>query len=182
MFSKLSAWILRIWGWKLTGQYPYHLPKVIIAVGPHTSNWDFPVGVLVNSAMKIRANYLGKHTLFRWPFGWLFRYWGGIPVDRSGRHNFVAQTIEAFNQRERVHLALSPEGTRKKVERFRTGFYHIAKGTGAAICLCKFDWGKMEVFFDPQLFYPTHDEAADMAYLWNYFKGVQGHNPENGIL
>lgn len=181
MFSKISAWVLKTWGWKITGHYPFEIPKVVIAVAPHTSNWDFPVGVLTNSAMRCRANYVGKHTLFRWPFGYLFRYWGGIPVDRSTRHNFVAQVVEQFQKLERLHLVLAPEGTRKKVEKFKTGFYHIANGANVPICLCSFHWDIKEVFFDPELFWPSDDEQADLAKIWDHFKKVKGHTPENGV-
>ncbi len=181
MLSWISKLILRLWGWKITGQYPRDLAKVVIAVAPHTSNWDFPVGVLVNSAGKYRANYVGKHTIFRWPFGYLFRWLGGIPVDRSKRHNFVSATAEAFQREPRFHLVMAPEGTRKKVDKFKTGFYHIARLAQVPICLCTFHWGTKEVHFDPQLFYPTDNEEADMAYIWNYFKGIPGANPEQGI-
>lgn len=182
MFSAFSALIMRLFGWKITGQYPRHLAKVVVAVAPHTSTWDFPLGVLTNSAGKLRANYVGKHTLFRPPFGFLFRWWGGIPVDRTQNHNFVTATVEAFRQNERLHLVLAPEGTRKKVDKFKTGFYHIARLAGVPICLCKFDFERREVFFDPQLFYPTGDEERDLAYIWDYFKGVKGGNPEQGIV
>lgn len=181
MFSILSAWILKLWGWKITGHYPVEQPKVVIAVAPHTSNWDFPVGVLVKSAGKYKANYVGKHTIFRWPFGYLFRWLGGIPVDRSQSHNFVAATVDAFNREPHLHLVMAPEGTRKKVQKFKTGFYHIARLAGVPICLCIFDWGKKEVHFDPQLFYPTDNEEADIAYIWNYFKDIPGANPDQGI-
>lgn len=182
MFSWISKGILWLWGWKITGQYPHDIDKVIVAVAPHTSNWDFPLGVLVNSAGKCRANYVGKHTLFRWPFGYLFRWWGGIPVDRSKNHNFVSATVEAFQREKRLHLVIAPEGTRSKVERFKTGFYHIARLAQVPICLCTFNAVKKEVFFDPVFFYTTDDEAADLAYIWNYFKGVKGFNPEKGVL
>ncbi len=182
MFSWISRFLLWLWGWKITGEYPRTLDKVVVAVAPHTSNWDFPLGVLTNSAGKLKANYLGKHSLFRWPFGYLFRWWGGIPVDRTKHHNFVAATVDAFQREKRLHLVIAPEGTRTKVDRFKTGFYHIARLAGAPICLCTFYWDKREVFFDPVLFYPTDDEAADMAYIWNYFKGVKGANPEKGVL
>jgi 1-acyl-sn-glycerol-3-phosphate acyltransferase len=137
--------------------------------------------VLTNSAGKLRANYVAKHSLFRWPLGYLFRWWGGIPVDRRKNHNFVAATAEAFHREKRMHLVIAPEGTRTKVERFKTGFYHIARTAGVPICLCKFDWSKREVFFDPELFWPTGDESADMAWLWEYFKGVPGANPAQGV-
>jgi 1-acyl-sn-glycerol-3-phosphate acyltransferase len=181
MFSRLSAFILWLWGWKITGQYPFHIDKVVVAVAPHTSNWDFPLGVLTNSAGRLKANYVGKHTLFRWPFGVIFRWWGGIPVDRSKKGNFVQATVDAFAREKRMHLVISPEGTRSKVQRFKTGFYHIARGANVPICLCTFNWTTREVFFDPQLFHLTGDEEADIAHIWNYFSGVQGKNPELGI-
>lgn len=181
MFSALSKLIMWLWGWKITGQYPHDLPKVIVAVAPHTSWWDFPLGVLTNSAGKCHANYLGKHTLFQPPFGFIFRWLGGIPVERSKNHNMVADTVAAFKANPRIHLVIAPEGTRKKVTKFKTGFYHIARLTGSPICLCKFDWATREVFFDPILFHPTDNEEADIQYIWNYFKGIKGANPELGI-
>ncbi len=182
MLSWLSRFILKLWGWKVTGHYPYELAKVVVSVAPHTSNWDFPVGVLVNSAGRCRANYVGKDSIFRWPFGYLFRWLGGIPVDRSKSSNFVTAAVEAFQRELRLHLVLAPEGTRKKVEKFKTGFYHIARLAGVPICLCTFNWQKKEVFFDPRLFHPTDNEETDIAHIWNYFKGIPGKNPEQGIV
>lgn len=182
MFSGLSKLILKLWGWKVTGQYPHALPKVVITAAPHTSNWDFPLGVLVNSACRCRANYVGKHTIFRWPFGVFFRWLGGIPVDRSKNNNFVTATVEAFEREPRLHLVMAPEGTRKKVDKFKTGFYHIARLAKVPICLCTFNWATKEVHFDPQLFHPTENEEADITYIWNYYKGIPGANPDQGIL
>ena len=181
MFSLLSRFIFWVAGWKITGHYPRGLSHVVIAVGPHTSTWDFLIGVLTNSAGRLNANYMGKHTLFEPPFGFIFRWLGGIPVDRSKNHNLVAATVEAFKREPRIHVVIAPEGTRKKVDKLKTGFYHIARLAGAPICLCKFDYSKKEVFFDSELFYPTDNEATDMAFIWNYFKGVPGGVPENGI-
>ena len=181
MFSRISAFILWICGWKITGHYPSELAKVVVAVAPHTSTWDFPLGVLVNSAGRLQANYLGKHTLFQGPFGFLFKWWGGIPVERTKSQNFVASTVDVYKREPRLHLVIAPEGTRKKVEKLKTGFYHIARLAGVPICLCKFDFEHKEVFFDPQLFWPTNDETADLAYIWNYFKNVKGANPELGL-
>jgi 1-acyl-sn-glycerol-3-phosphate acyltransferase len=177
-FSRFILWII---GWKITGHYPQQLSKVVVAVAPHTSTWDFPLGVLVNSAAPCNANYVGKHTLFQGPFGFFFRWLGGIPVNRSANHNFVSAIVEAFEREERFHLVIAPEGTRKKVDKFKTGFYHIARLAKVPICLCKFDFAAKEVFFDPELFYPTDNETADLAYIWNYFKGVQGKNPAWGV-
>lgn len=183
MLSAIARWILKIWGWKITGKYPYEVPKVIVAVAPHTSNWDFPVGLLTKLAMKVPAGYAGKHTLFRWPFGAFHRYFGGIPVDRTKRGgNFVAALVDKINELDYFHLVIAPEGQRKKVEKFKTGFYYIALQAHMAICLCTFYWDKKEVHFDPQLFYPTGDEKADLAYIWNYYKGIPGYHPEQSIF
>jgi 1-acyl-sn-glycerol-3-phosphate acyltransferase len=181
MFRMLSRFILKLWGWKVTGQYRHDLPKFVMAVAPHTSNWDFPVGALVKSAYGLQANYVGKHTLFRPPFGWFFRWLGGIPVDRSQKTNFVASTAEAFQREPHMHLVMSPEGTRKKVDKFKTGFYYIARLAKVPIMLCTFNWATKEVFFDPQPFYPTDNEQQDLEYIWNYFKDIPGRNPEQGV-
>lgn len=181
MLAEISALILRWWGWRVEGLYPRHVPKFVMIVAPHTSNWDFVVGLLVKWAYRIKANYVGKHTLFRWPFGVFFRRLGGIPVDRTRRNNFVSAMVALFEQREHLHLVLSPEGTRKKVERFKTGFYHIARLAKVPIALCQFDWANKRIYFDPQLFWPTGDEQKDLDTLWNYFKGIAGKVPSQGI-
>lgn len=181
MFKRISAFLLKIWGWKLTGVYPKDIPKLIICVAPHTANLDFPVGLLVRSAWQIKANFVAKHTLFRWPLGYIFRALGGIPVNRSRSANFVESIVEAFRREEHMHLVIAPEGTRKKVERFKTGFYHIARLANIPIVLCSFDWVKKTIHFNPELFYPSGDEKADMAQLWNYYKNFQGYYPLQGV-
>ena len=183
MFSQLSSWLLfNVWGWKATGRYPYEVNKLVLIVAPHTSNWDFPVGVLVRSALKIDAYFVGKHTLFIGPLGPIMRWLRGIPVDRRHKGNFVHATAELFTKHEHLHIVMAPEGTRSKVEKFRTGFYYIAKEAKVPIVLCTFNWEKKEIHYDPELFYPGDDEVADMAFLWNYYKGIKGHRPEKGIL
>ena len=182
MLSSLGAWVFRLWGWKITGDSPFHEPKLIIAAGPHTSNWDFPVGVLTKSTLGRDIKWAGKSTLFRWPFGGLFRWLGGIPVERSRRTNFVEALVLEFARRDQLWLTIAPEGTRKKVDKLKTGFYHIARLANVPIVFCVFDWTKREVFFDKNLFRPTGDEAKDLEFVWNYFKGIPGHTPENGVL
>lgn len=182
MWSKLSGWILfRLLGWQVKGRYPYEVQKLVLIVAPHTSNWDFPIGILVRSALRIDAHFVGKHTLFWGPFGPLMKWLRGIPVDRRGRHNFVDATAAIFNNKTYLHLVMAPEGTRSKVTRFKTGFYYIARQAGVPILLCTFDWAQKVIHFDPELFWPGEDEQSDMAKLWNYYKGVQGYNPQNGV-
>lgn len=181
MFNKLASWLFRAWGWKIAGRYPYEIPKLVLAVAPHTSNWDFPVGILVREAGDIDTKFVAKHTIFWGPFGWILRRIGGVPVDRRQKSNFVEQVVAEFNQRERLHLTIAPEGTRSKVDRFKSGFYHIARLAGVPILLTKFDWERREVHFG-EVFQLTGDEGRDLEYIWNYFKGVKGRNPEKGIL
>ncbi len=181
MTARLANLVLRIFGWQITGAYPYELPRLIMAAAPHTSNWDFPVGILVRAARRIKANFVGKHTLFVWPLGPIMRWLGGIPVDRSSKGNFVAQTVAAIKNAPHAHIVIAPEGTRKKTEKFKTGFYYIAKEAGIPIIPVTFDWGNKVVHFGAP-FYPGPDAEADLAWLWNYFKGVRGHTPENGIF
>lgn len=176
--SRISAFILKLLGWKVVGGVPKDLKKLIIAVVPHTSNWDFPLGLLVRSAMNRDVKFIGKHTLFRPPYGFLFRWLGGYPVNRQASKNYVESVVEILNSKEEFALCLAPEGTRKRVDRLRTGFYHMAKQANIPIVLTRFDYGNKAVTFS-EPFYTTEDQDADFDYINNYFSGVRGKNPEN---
>jgi 1-acyl-sn-glycerol-3-phosphate acyltransferase len=106
---------------------------------------------------------------------------GGYPVDRSKRLKFVDQIIELFNTHNEFSVAIAPEGTRRKVEKFKTGFYYIARGAGVPIILVKFDYANRVVHFNPEPFYPGDNAEEDLEYIWNYYKGVKGKNAEDGI-
>lgn len=181
MISKISALLLRLWGWKIKGTYPNHLPKVMVIVLPHTSNWDFPLGILVRSAIRADIMFIAKDSLFKPPFGWLFRWLGGYPVDRRRSTNFVQTMTEIYNKEKKFHTVIAPEGTRKKVDKLKTGFYFIALGGKAAIVMCRFDWGNRVVEFR-EPFFPTGDKEADFKVIEDYFRGVKGRNPESGYL
>ena len=181
MLSNISAIILRLWGWKIKGRYPNELPKVMLIVIPHTSNWDFPLGILVRSAIRGNILFIAKSSLFKPPFGWIFRGLGGYPVDRDRSTNFVRTMVGIYKREPYFHTVIAPEGTRKKVEHLKTGFYFIAKGGGAAIVMCRFDWGKREVVFS-EPFYPTENGDADFKRIDDYFRGVKGRLPELGYL
>ena len=148
---------------------------------PHTSWWDFPLGLLVRSANRLKIKYLGKHTLFEPPFGFLFRWTGGIPIDRTSRHHVVDSLIEAFNKHDEMAIVIAPEGTRKKVDKLKSGFYFIAKGVGIPVVMVTFDFGNKIVSFS-QPIEMTEDKEADIKKVWEHYKGVQGKVPENGIL
>ncbi|HCL05872.1 MAG TPA: acyltransferase [Chitinophagaceae bacterium] len=176
-------WKLYLWmtGWKVQTNFPYHIPKCVVIVAPHTSAWDFVIGLAVRSVLRLQhVKYLGKSELFEGRFGFFFRRLGGYPVDRSNKHNMVDQVVDLFNQHDRFVLALSPEGTRKKVDRLKTGFYHIAKKAGVPIIMTAFDFKRKEVYFDKP-FYTTDDEAADFRKIISFYAPVQGKKPDQGL-
>jgi len=176
----LCSHILKMLGWKISGQYPYHEKKLIIAAAPHTSNWDFPLGVLVRCHLKIKAKYVGKDSLFKPPLGWIIKRLGGIPVDRSKSNNFVDGVVSIFERREALTVAFAPEGTRKKVSKFKTGYYYVAKRAKIPIQPMVLDYASKEISFLP-LFWPTTDEESDLQFLENLFIGIRGCNPEKSF-
>lgn len=180
VFTKtLAVVLLRLTGWRFEGQLP-NLRKFVIIVAPHTSNWDFPVGVMAMFALGIRGTFLGKDTLFKPPFGFIFRWLGGVPVDRASKNNVVDQTIEYFEKRDQMILALSPEGTRKRIEKWRTGFYWVAVGAKVPIVPVAFDFPrKRYVIYEPQMM--TGDPERDIPHLRSFFKATQAYRPDQYV-
>lgn len=175
-------WYLRQKGWTTEGSFPYQIPKMIVVVAPHTHWMDFIIGVAVRSSLKFTyVKFLGKQELFRPPFGFLFRWLGGTPVDRSGSNNLVEAVVAKFNASERLVIALSPEGTRKKVDKLRTGFYHIARQAQVPILMAALDFGHHKVIFS-EPFYTTNNEEEDMATILRFFSPIEGKIPAQGLL
>lgn len=173
--------LFKLTGWKIRGQFPPHLTRYIAAVAPHTSNWDFVVGLAARSILRMqRSRFLGKSQLFKAPYGWFFRSLGGLPVDRTKKADMVDQVVQFFNQYDPFILAIAPEGTRKKVDRLKTGFYYISKKAGVPIIPCGFDFEKREVVIG-QPMYPTDDMEKDMASLLSFYRKIKGKNPHFGI-
>ncbi len=177
MFRLLGKVVLKIWGFRVTGVIPRHLNKKIFAVVPHTSNWDFILGIATRLAHKFEVQYVAKSSLFKWPYGWFFKALGGIPVNRKKSTNFVDSVVEEIGRREKVSIAIAPEGTRKKVKKLKSGFYYIAKLSGIPIVLVKFDYQNKEVHFG-EPFYPSDNEKEDLDYIYKYFEGVLGKIPK----
>ncbi len=171
--SKIALWL---WGFKIVGDAGNKIPKKVFAVAPHTSAWDFPLGLLVRSAAGMKVSFVGKDSLFKPPFGFIFRWLGGYPVDRSKSTNFVQAAVRIFREKDRFALVLAPEGTRKKVTRLKTGFYYIAQQAEVPIILIQFDFARRQVVFSDPL-YPT-DMDMDMAKINRFFAGVRGFKPE----
>ena len=173
--------ILKIIGWKAHGDFPYHLKKYIIIVAPHTSGWDFIIGVLFRKALGLeKARYLGKKELFDPPFGFLFRWLGGYPVDRSQNKNMVEEVVKIFNAHEEFGIALSPEGTRKRVDKLRTGFYNIAKKAGVPIAMVGLDFENKRIVIS-QPFYVSDNQEADFEHILKFFRPIKGKYPKNGL-
>ncbi len=179
MISRLCHWLIKIWGFRFTGNLHNHPKRVMFVIMPHTSNWDFLLGVLTKNALNLNLKYIAKDTLFKWPYGFIFRWLGGIPVDRSKSNNFVDSVVSSISKYEDLSLAMSPEGTRKKVGKLKSGFYYIALGAKMPLLFVKFDFGNKEVHFS-EAFYPTGNYEADLKIMEDHFKDVAGKNPDLG--
>ena len=177
---KLSKFILKLFGWKTTITLP-NPPKSIICVAPHTSNWDFILGYLFYWAVDRKASFLIKKSWFVFPFGILFRKIGGVPVNRSRASSVTQQMTDEFLARETFHLAITPEGTRSLVKKWKMGFYHIACKANVPIQLAKIDYKKKELSIT-EIFYPTGNEAADLEVIQNYYKDANARFPEKFYL
>ncbi|GAB3297933.1 lysophospholipid acyltransferase family protein [Pseudidiomarina andamanensis] len=151
--NAFSRWVGRVGlrllgGWRVVGDLP-HVKKAIIPVAPHTSNWDFFIGVFAMLALGLNLSYLGKHTIFRFPVNGLLRWLGGIPVDRRAASGVVEQMTAQFQQRDELILALSPEGTRKKVQEWKKGFLHIAQAAQVPVVPIALDFSRKVVEITP---------------------------------
>ncbi|HUQ47708.1 MAG TPA: lysophospholipid acyltransferase family protein [Gemmatimonadaceae bacterium] len=179
--NAISRWIgravLQAGGFKFKGEVPDE-PKFVIIVVPHTSNWDFIVGVGALFALGFRISFLGKHTLFKWPLGTFMRWLGGIPVERSVSRDRVGENISAFRSADKMILAVAPEGTRKLVKDWKTGFYHVAEGARVPIVPVAFDYGSKTIeLFLP--FWTTGEKENDIRRLKDLYREVIPKNPEN---
>ncbi len=166
--------------WSLAGDFPSHVKKCVIIVVPHTSWWDFLLGILVRNVWKEEINYIGKKSLFDSPLGWFFKWTGGTPIDRNKSNDTVSAIAKVFEEKDKFRLALSPEGTRKKVTRWKTGFYFIAKAAEVPIVMVAFDYRNKQVkVSEPHT--PTSDQEVDFKTYEAFFKGIKGKIAENSF-
>lgn len=177
--NPFSAWlgrtILKVYGWTITGQLPEQ-PKLLVIVAPHTSNWDFVFGIAAVFALRIDANWVGKHSLFKWGLGPLMKWFGGVPVDRRKAHGVVAQLVTEFKQREHLFLGITPEGTRSRVERWKTGFYHIAQQAQVPLVPAFVDYRLKQIVICPP-FVITGNQPDDFLALQEVFSAATPKNP-----
>jgi len=174
-----SIFILRISGWRTQGQVP-PVPKFVLVGAPHTSNWDLPYTLFIIFILRAKIYWMGKDAIFRKPFKGVFKWLGGIPIDRSKSKNIVAQSIKQFNQNEKLILTIAPAGTRKRVKQWKTGFYYIAHGAKVPIVLGFLDYRRKVGGIGPVI-YPTGDIEADMKIIRDFYNNVTGKYPEKSI-
>jgi 1-acyl-sn-glycerol-3-phosphate acyltransferase len=180
IFTRFFKWAIVAWfkrqGWAVEGTAPMPRKFVVIAA-PHTSNWDFVYFIGAADALNLDLSFMGKKSLFRWPFERVMREMGGIPVDRSSSHNYVDQIAEEYARRDELMLTIAPEGTRNAVPQWRTGFYHIAMKANVPIVCGMMDYRRKIVGLGPAIM-PTGDFAKDMEPVAQFYAGCTAKFPE----
>lgn len=176
MLRIVSRILLAVTGWKTT-QGPPPEDKYVVVAAPHTSNWDLVYMVAVGAVFGIRFSFIAKHSLFWPPLGWLLRALGAIPIDRRRPQNMVEQMAEAFENADRLILAVPPEGTRGRAEYWKSGFYRIAEAAGVPIVLSVLDYGRHEAGFGPVI-RPKGDIRADMDRVRAFYADKTGRYPD----
>ncbi len=184
LLSRFARWaivgIYKRAGWTAIGSVPEPRRFVLVAA-PHTSNWDFLYFMGLTEELGIMPYFMAKKPLFRWPWKDFLLDMGGVPVDRKSSHNYVEQMIEEFGRRKEFILTVAPEGTRRTVEYWKTGFYHIAMGAGVPLVLGVVDYRKKSGGIGPTI-WPTGDYRADMKKLFDFYRDVIPKNPRPGGL
>lgn len=169
--------LYKLAGWRTIGAVPEGKKFMVIAA-PHTSNWDFPIGFACALDLRLSLTYIGKDALFKGPFGWVMKYLGGYPLDRSSKQDLVAQISTAYQNADELMIVIAPEGTRSYAERWKTGFYHIADKAQVPILMGVLDWGKKECGIAGSLS-TTGDYEADMKKIAAVYDQTEGKIPEN---
>jgi 1-acyl-sn-glycerol-3-phosphate acyltransferase len=172
------VWLFKRQGWRVTGTAPDPRKFVIIAA-PHTSNWDFVFFLGAADGLGLNLSFMGKSSLFRWPFEGMMREMGGIPVERGSRQNYVEQMAAEFSARDEFMLTIAPEGTRGAVRTWKTGFYRIALAAKVPMCCATMDYAKKVVDLGPAV-WPTGDYEKDMLAIREHYLGCTPKYPEKG--
>ena len=165
--------------WSVVGDFP-DVPKLVAIAAPHSSNWDGIFGISAAYAMGVRATWMGKNSLFKFGLAGLMSGLGGIATDRNSPHGAVGQMVELFRVREKLWLFLAPEGTRKVVPKWRTGFWHIAMEAGVPILLVHIDFAQRHICVG-KLFYPSGDKESDLQALYDYYRPFRGKNGKSAL-
>ncbi len=181
MYKLIAKIFFKLKGWKIRGGIPVGIKKCVLIAAPHTSSWDFIYGSFAWTLFGMKVNYLIKKEWFKFPMGFFFRSLGGLPVDRSKHTNFVDAMVELVNSKKEIIVLITPEGTRKKVEKWKTGFYYLALKANIPIVLGKINFKKKEAVVDGH-FMPSGNIEKDFEIIHEFFKDAVGKNPENFSL
>lgn len=177
MITKLFAWWFRIKGWKVGETIPPDVRKAVVLAAPHTSNWDFVFALATFRILKLKVNYLAKKELFKFPLKYLLQGTGGIPVVRSRSQNLVDSMVNMFRENDNLYLLAAAEGTRKKVAKWKSGFYHVALGAGVPVMLGYLDYRNKVAGFGPVI-HLSGDKEKDMAVIREFYRHIEGRNPD----
>jgi 1-acyl-sn-glycerol-3-phosphate acyltransferase len=167
----------KLLGWKIEGDFDRSIKKSVVIVAPHTANYDFIICSFTRRILKTQINFVGKKALFAWPIGWYFKWMGGEPLERSKSQNKVEAISNVFESLDEFRLAIAPEGTRKKVDTWKTGYYYIAMQAKVPLIPVSLDYPSKTISIGKE-FYPTGDLEKDELELREFFKGKIGKNPE----
>lgn len=175
--QKLATFILKIIGWEISGQIPEHVKKVVLIQAPHTSLWDFVIGRIVFWYYGYNVRLLIKKEAFKWPFGGMMKALGGIPVNRRKNEKTVDAVARMVNEHNDIVLVITPEGTRKRVDNWKRGFYYIALKAEVPIALGWIDYPVKQGGIGPT-FYPSGDFEKDFKMIEDFYQGYRGKHPE----
>lgn len=178
MYKLIAKLFFKLKGWKVRGGIPAGIKKCVLVAAPHTSSWDFIYGSFAWTLFGFDVNYLIKKEWFKFPFGFFFRSLGGLPVDRNKHSNFVDAMVELVNSKKEIIVLITPEATRKKVDKWKTGFYYLALKANIPIVLGKINYKAKEAVVDGS-FIPSGNIEKDFEIIRAFYKDVVGRNPEN---
>tara|TARA_B100001287_G_scaffold271571_1_gene272048 strand:+ start:943 stop:1542 length:600 start_codon:yes stop_codon:yes gene_type:complete len=176
LLRKIARFGINISGWTIKGRVPDE-ERIVIIAAPHTSNWDFILAMLAIFGLNIKLRWLGKHSIFKPGFKNFFKWLGGIPVYRDNPSNLIDNVVKIVKKEKSIVIAMTPEGTRKKVKRWKTGFLRIAKQTHSKILLISIDAPTKSIEIG-NIFNPTGNSEEDLEFIQKYYSSFRGINPQ----
>ena len=177
MIARLFVWWFKLSGWQVHGTIPTHIRKAVVIAAPHTSQWDFIYSLAAFKILNLKVNYLAKKELFKFPVKQILEATGGIPVKRDKNQQLVELMIDRINNATDLYMMIPAEGTRKRVKRWKSGFYHVARKTNVPVMMGYLDYKNKKAGFGPPV-YLTGDKNADMTVIRNFYKDITAKHPE----